>query len=213
MTGFRVFLLIIIALLITPAFTHAQWLLRVDGGLVQANGVVEPSSANLDNTSRSGLSLGAAVEYAILIGLSLSLETAWREGGVERYFREQLVEEHRHRRVDASAVLRWMPLRGRLRPHILAGAGFSVPIDAMVQFGFHERYNFIEGTEGMRTAVPFVLIGGGVRINFDSGIILGAEAAWQPALADAYVSSIPGGPSFLARDLLVTLSLGYILGK
>lgn len=213
MTGFRVLPLLVTALLITPALTHAQWLLRVDGGLVRGNGNVEPSSANLDNTSRSGPTTGAAVEYTFPTGLSLSLEAAWREGGVERYFREQLVEEHRHRRVDASAVLRWMPLRGRLRPHLLAGAGVAMPIDAMVQFGFHERYNFIEGTEGMRTAVPFVLIGGGVRIPFEGGIVLGTEAAWQPALADAYVSSIPGGPSFLARDVIVTLSIGYILGK
>ncbi|MBR9975892.1 MAG: hypothetical protein KFF77_09960 [Bacteroidetes bacterium] len=214
MTGFRFlpFHIIIIAILATPAFTHAQWLLRLDGGLVQAGGEVEPSSENLEHAARGGLSLGAAVEYAFPTGISLSLEAAWREGGVERYFRQQLVEEHRHRRIDAAAVLRWMPLRGRLRPHLLTGAGFTVPLETMVQFGFHERFNFIEGTEGMRTAVPFVLIGGGVRLSFDSGILLGAEAAWQPALADTYAASTPGGPSFLARDVLVIVSVGYTWG-
>ena len=112
MTGFRFYLLLIMALPLAPSSTHAQWLLRLDGGLVQASGDVEPSSENLDVAARGGLSLGAAVEYAFPTGISLSLEAAWREGGVERYFREQLVEEHRHRRIDAAAVLRWMPLRG-----------------------------------------------------------------------------------------------------
>ncbi|MCZ7554779.1 MAG: hypothetical protein M5R41_00055 [Bacteroidia bacterium] len=191
---------------------QAQWMLRLDAGLLQGNAIVGPASADLTEAARTGVLLGGGVEVPATTRLTVSLEAAWRERGVYRYYREQMVEEHRYRCVDASAVLRWSPADGALRPHALLGAGLSFILDALVQFGFHEHFNFIQGTDGIRTTVPFVVLGAGLRYQLPGAPTVGVEGAWQPFLSDIYRNAAAGGHSFKARDVLVSFSIALPLG-
>lgn len=207
----KLFLLIALVLQTMPDL-QAQWMLRLDAGLLQGNAIVGPASADLTEASRTGILLGGGVEAPLATQITVSLEAAWRERGVYRYFREQMVEEHRYRCVDASAVLRWSPVHGALRPHALLGAGLSFVFDALVQFGFHERFNFIQGTDGMRTTVPFVVLGAGLRYQLPDAPAVGIEGTWQPMLSDIYRDAADGGHSLKARDLLVSISISLPLG-
>jgi hypothetical protein len=206
------FLLLVGLILPTMSALHAQWMLRMDAGLLRGDAIVGPASADLNEASRTGVLLGGGVEAPLSTQLTVSVEAAWRERGVYRFFREQMVEEHRYRCVDAATVLRWSPVDGALRPHVAAGAGVSVVLDALVQFAFHERFNFLQGTDGMRTTVPFVMLGAGLRYQVPAGPVVGVEAAWQPMLSDIYRYAADGGHSFKARDVLVSLSIAMPLG-
>jgi hypothetical protein len=206
------FLLLVGLNLPTMPALHAQWKLRLDAGLLLGNAQVGPASETLSERTRSGASLGGGIEMPIAKHMTVSAEAAWREKGVYRFFREQMVEEHRYRCVDAATVLRWSPVDGALRPHVAAGAGVSVVLDALVQFDFHERFNFLQGTDGMRTTVPFVMLGAGLRYQVPTGPVVGVEAAWQPMLSDMYRYADAGGHSFKARDLLLSLSISLPLG-
>lgn len=198
-------------LLLCPTILSAQWQGRVQAGLVQASGSVGPPAETVHEKARSGFTFGGAIEYAFDTRWSLAFESAWRERGVQRYFRLQRVEEHRYRTVDFGILLRMAPWEGRLRPHLLGGVGLGYLLDAYVELGFHERHHFRQGTEGMRRTQGFVMLGGGLRLSLSEEISAGADLAWQAFLQDFYLSEAPGAISFRARDLLFIFSLGFSL--
>jgi len=196
---------------LVPSAT-AQWHVRLDAGLLLSSGRVAPSTPEIRQTLRSGASLGGGVEYTVDSRFRVSMEVAWRERGVLRYFREQMVEQHRYQCIDAAALLRWSPYDGELYPFLLIGGGAATLIDALVELGFHDRFNFVRGTEGMRTVLPLLLLGGGVCLDFRNGARIGLECVWQNLPADFYRSQVDGGPSFRARGLLLSLSLAFPIG-
>lgn len=191
---------------------QAQWQLCVQGGYVGAGGRVEPASTLLSSSLRGGVSLGGGLEYRLHPCWTLSAEAAYREHGVQRYYREVLVEDHRYGCLDATLVLRWMPLPGTLRPVLAGGCGFSTPLSATIQYGFHDRYNFLDGTEALRVAVPHLRLGGGFNLDFNSGVALRTEVAWQTALADLYAPTTSEARSFFISEVIILLSLGMPLG-
>ncbi len=89
----------------------------------------------------------------------------------------------------------------------------SVVLDAPVQFGFYERFNFMQGKDGMRPTVPFALLGAGLRYHLPGGLAAGTEFSWLPMLSDIYRYGSDGGPSYKGRDLLVSFSLLLPVGE
>lgn len=207
-------ILVIVALLLFAApelRTQSTWLLRIEGGVLFAGGDVGPASAELDDTRRVGARFGAGLEKVITNGWTVAVEGSWQERGIERYFRLQKVEERRFRGVELTVLGRWAPIEATLAPTLAFGAGLALLQDAYIQYGFHERFNFLQGTEGLRTTVPFLSLGVGFRLDAGRAVRLDGEISLREALCDFHPEARDAALHFRFRDIVAVVAVGIPL--